>query len=372
MSVATEQAAPREQLRWAHDRPRHPRAGRRCDRSRGGRPQSVPHPRTRRPDGDAGRPGLDVARHLGDPPGGWRLGWLQRQQVAPTPRGEQRCSIARGSARCHQGLSSKPGSLPVGLAAREGPPLGPRSVTPDRLEEHHRRGADHTTLFIPAEINADGGGDPPIGTLSLGMASRPCSGYLHKTEGVARLTADGFGPRSEAGVEAETMTAILAWAARRVLVELPITDERGIVPTDGAMHNTRGSEQIAVGDTATITVPELGSLGHPEEEIAAHQPTMDVNALDRDEAGPDYRQETPSLGDIGAHDAFSISSSRSPPQPGTGARTCRAQWSVYPLRSCSPSKWCSSARAACPLRSSQRPPAHSSTSFPTSRTGPRE
>ena len=46
---------PREQLRRAHDRPLPLRACRRCERSRGRRPQSAPHLRAQRPDGGARR-----------------------------------------------------------------------------------------------------------------------------------------------------------------------------------------------------------------------------------------------------------------------------------------------------------------------------
>jgi sulfide:quinone oxidoreductase len=213
--------------------------------------------------------------------------------------------IAIGSARFHQGLQNKPGWLPVGLAACEGPPLELGLAMAHWLGEHHLGDAHRITLFTPAAMIAEDAGEPIV-TPFLEMATKMGFGYPNKTEDITRLTANGIEFASGASLEAEIKIVIPDWVPHLFLKDLPTTDERGFVLTDKWMRNTTHPEIFAVGDAAAITVPKLGSLGHQQAQIAARQIAIAIGELTATETGPDYHPEILCFGDTGGHRGFYI------------------------------------------------------------------
>lgn len=215
--------------------------------------------------------------------------------------------IAIGSARFHQGLEHKPDWLPVAEAACEGPPLELALSMAHWLGEHSMGDAHNITLFTPGDTIAEDAGEEIVKEF-LDLASGMGFGYVHGTQDVARITADGIEFANGESMEAELKILMPDWVPHAFLQDLPISDERGFILTGIDMRNREHPEVFAVGDAAALTVPKLGSLGHQQAEIVARQIAVDVGSLDRAEAGATYRPEIICFGDMGGHKGFYIHS----------------------------------------------------------------
>lgn len=215
--------------------------------------------------------------------------------------------IAIGSARFHQGLEGKPDWLPVGVAACEGPPLELALAMAHWLRVRGLGDAHKITLFTPGHLIAEDAGEAIVEQF-LAMAAEQGFGYLHDTEDVAHITAEGVAFTNGTSVEAEISLVLPDWVPHDFLRPLPITDEQGFVVTDRTMANPDHPEVFAVGDAAALTVPKLGGLGHQQAEIVARHLARALGVDHSDEPLPTYQPEILCFGDIGGHQGFFIHS----------------------------------------------------------------
>ncbi|GAB4387300.1 NAD(P)/FAD-dependent oxidoreductase [Albidovulum sp.] len=215
--------------------------------------------------------------------------------------------IAVGSDRFEQGKRGKPDWLPIALAACEGPPVEVSLSLAHWLESHGKGGARNITIFTPAELIAEDAGEKVVHQL-LDAASKMGFGYMNKTEGIRRLTAEGIEFRDGRKLEAEFSIVFPNWKPHDFLKGLPISDEVGFIITDMTMRNPDHPEIFACGDAAAITVPKLGAIGHQETEIVGRQIAKDVGRLAPEKADEPWQPEVICIGDMGGGKAFYIHS----------------------------------------------------------------
>lgn len=215
--------------------------------------------------------------------------------------------IAVGSDRFEQGRKGKPDWLPIALAACEGPPVEVSLSLAHWLEEHGKGGARNITIFTPAELIAEDAGEKVVRQL-LDAASKMGFGYMNKTEGIKRLTAEGVEFRDGRKLEAEISIVFPNWKPHGFLKGLPISDEVGFIITDMRMRNPDHPEIFACGDAAAITVPKLGAIGHQETEIVGKQIAKDVGRLPAEKTDESWMPEVICIGDMGGGRAFYIHS----------------------------------------------------------------
>jgi sulfide:quinone oxidoreductase len=215
--------------------------------------------------------------------------------------------IAIGSARFHQGIQAKPEWMPITDAACEGPPLEIGLSLADWLQERDLGGAQNITLFTPGEVIAVDAGQQIVNEF-LDMAQEMGFGYRNNIQDIESITADGIQFANCESLEAELKIIFPDWVPHPFLQTLPIVDEVGFVLTDLTMRNTDYPNIFAVGDSAALTIPKLGALGHKQAEIVARQIAKDLGQVDGEEADQPFWPEIICMGDMGSNKAFYIHS----------------------------------------------------------------
>lgn len=215
--------------------------------------------------------------------------------------------IAVGSQRFEQGSRGRPAWLPTALAACEGPPVEVSLSLAHWLQTHGRAGARDITLFTPAALIAEDAGEKVVARL-LEAASAMGFGYMNRTEGIRRLTAENIEFLDGRTLSAELKIVFPNWKPHDFLRGLPIADEVGFIVTDMRMRNPDHPEVFACGDAAALTVPKLGAIGHQECEIVGRQIAKEVGAMDAEKADAPWMPEVLCIGDMGGGKAFYIHS----------------------------------------------------------------
>ncbi len=215
--------------------------------------------------------------------------------------------VAIGSARFHQGTQGKPGWLPLAEAACEGPPLEVALSLAGWLEDHRLGGPKNITLFTPAKVIAEDAGDAIVNKF-LEIASGMGFGYKNNTKDIKEITEEGIRFATGDTLDAELKILFPNWEPHPFLKELPVADEVGFVVTDDLMRNPRYPNILAAGDSAAVTVPKLGALGHAESEIVARQIAKDVGKMSKEEADRPFRPAVFCIGDMGHRKGFYIHS----------------------------------------------------------------
>jgi len=215
--------------------------------------------------------------------------------------------IAIGSARFHQGIKGKPNWLPVAEAACEGPPLEIALSLASWLEEHRLGGAKKITLFTPAKVIAEDAGEAIV-TKFLEIAGKMGFGYKNNTQDIKLVTEEGIQFTNGESLEAELKIILPNWEPHPFMKGIPIVDEAGFVITDQLMRNPDYPNVLAVGDSAAVTVPKLGALGHTEAEVAAKQIAKDFGRIGAEEADKPFRPAVFCIGDMGHAKGFYIHS----------------------------------------------------------------
>ncbi len=215
--------------------------------------------------------------------------------------------IVIGSAHFKQGTKGKPEWLPLADAACEGPPLEMALSLASWLKDHDLGGPQNITLFTPGEIIAEDAGQEIV-TKFLGMAQQMGFQYKNKTQDIKRLTAEGIEFTSGDSLEAELKLIMPNWVPHPFLQQLPISDDVGFILTDRYMRNPDYPHVFAVGDSAALTVPKLGSIGDLQARIVGRQIAKDVGRLSQDKAGEPFSPAIVCFGDMGHHQAFYIHS----------------------------------------------------------------
>jgi sulfide:quinone oxidoreductase len=82
----------------------------------------------------------------------------------------------------------------------------------------------------------------------------------------------------------------------------------GFIKTDLLMRNPDYPEVFSVGDSAAVTVPKLGAIGHQQSDIVGRQIAKDVGQLDAGQADQSLQPVVLCIGDMGANQAFYIRS----------------------------------------------------------------
>lgn len=227
--------------------------------------------------------------------------------------GYQGGPVAIGSARFHQGdgavgLAPYPGgSIPMALAACEGPPVELMMSMATWLTEHKRGDAKKVTVFTPAELIAEDAGETVVKQL-LAKATEMGFGYVNNGQDIKRLTAEGIELASGATIEAELKIVFPDWVAHDFLKGLPISDSMGFVKTTLLMRNPDYPTVFAAGDAAAVTVPKLGAIGHQQCDIVGRQIAKDLGKLDAAKADTPLAPVTLCIGDMGGGKAFYIRS----------------------------------------------------------------
>lgn len=221
--------------------------------------------------------------------------------------------VAVGSARFHQGdgargLAPYPGgSIPLALAACEGPPVEVALSMGHWLTANGLGGPSDVTLFTPAELIAEDAGKGVVKQL-LEAASGMGFHYMNKVEDIRRVTAEGLEFADGRSLEAELKILFPDWVPHDFLKGTPIADSEGFVVTDLTMRNPRFPNVFAVGDCAAATVPKLGAIGHQESEIAALQIAKDLGAVSAERADAPLQPIVYCIGDMGGGKGFYIRS----------------------------------------------------------------
>lgn len=221
--------------------------------------------------------------------------------------------VAIGSARFHQGdgaagLEPYPGgSIPLALAACEGPPVELMMSMATWLKQHQMGDARKVTVFTPAEMIAEDAGTTVVEQL-LDIATKMGFGYVNNALDIRRLTADGIELASGRSIEAELKIVLPDWVAHDFLRGLPISDSQGFVKTDLLMRNPSYANVFAAGDCAAVTVPKLGAIGHQQCEIVGRQIAKDLGHMAAAEADLPLAPVVYCIGDMGAGQAFYIRS----------------------------------------------------------------
>ncbi|MEJ2061024.1 MAG: FAD-dependent oxidoreductase [Gammaproteobacteria bacterium] len=227
--------------------------------------------------------------------------------------GYQGGPIAIGSARFHQGdgaegLEPYPGgSIPLALAACEGPPVEVMLSTATYLKNTGQGGPDKITVFTPAELIAEDAGEDVVNQL-LGIASGMGFNYLNDTQDITCLTADGIEFANGQSLEAEVKIIFPDWVPHEFLKGLPISDSEGFIVTDLLMRNPKYPEVFAAGDAAAVTVPKLGAIGHDQCEIVGRQIARDMGRMTAADADRPLQHVVYCIGDMGNNQAFYIRS----------------------------------------------------------------
>lgn len=221
--------------------------------------------------------------------------------------------VAIGSARFHQGdgaigLEPYPGgSIPMALAACEGPPVELMLSMATWLGQHKLGDARKVTVFTPAEMIAEDAGTSVVEQL-LGIATQMGFGYVNNGQDIRCLTAEGVELASGATIEAELKIVLPDWVAHDFLRGLPISDSEGFVKTDLLMRNPRYPNVFAAGDAAAVTVPKLGAIGHQQCDIVGRQIAKDQGRMEAERADLALAPVVHCIGDMGDGKAFYIRS----------------------------------------------------------------
>ncbi len=213
--------------------------------------------------------------------------------------------IAVGSARFKQGTRGRPEWLPTAAAACEGPPVEVSLSLAHWLEEHGKGSAKNITMFTPGNLIAEDAGEKVVKQL-LDTASSMGFGYLHNTQDIKRLTADGIEFADGRSLQTELNIVFPNWKPYDFLKGLPISDEVGFIVTDMTMRNPDYPEVFACGDAAALTVPKLGAIGHQETDIVGRQIAKEVGAMSAHDADKAWMPEVVCIGDMGGGKAFYI------------------------------------------------------------------
>ena len=221
--------------------------------------------------------------------------------------------IAIGSARFHQGDGAKGlepypgGSIPMAEAACEGPPVEVMLACATWLGQHGRGGPDKITVFTPAGMIAEDAGEKVVGQL-LDIAGGMGFNYKNKVKDITRITAGGIEFANGDSVEAELKIIFPDWRAHDFLRGLPISDSEGFIKTDLLMRNPKYSTVFSAGDSAAVTVPKLGAIGHQQAEIVGKQIAKDMKRLPAEKADEALQPVVYCIGDMGNNQAFYIRS----------------------------------------------------------------
>lgn len=221
--------------------------------------------------------------------------------------------IAIGSAMFHQGDGAKGlepypgGSIPPAEAACEGPPVEVMLSAATYLKQTGQGGPDKITVFTPAEVIAEDAGLGVVNQL-LTTASQMGFNYVNNAKDITRITADGVELASGKTIDAELKIIFPDWAAHDFMRGLPISDSEGFVVTDLLMRNPKYPEVFAAGDSAAVTVPKLGAIGHEECEIVGRQIACAVGRMSEEAANTPLKPVVNCIGDMGDNMAFYIRS----------------------------------------------------------------
>lgn len=221
--------------------------------------------------------------------------------------------IAIGSARFHQGdgaegLAPYPGgSIPVAEAACEGPPVETMLSAATWLQQHKLGGPKNITVFTPAKIIAEDAGETVVNQL-LEIAGGMGFGYKNETQDITRLTREGIEFANGDSLEAEIKIIFPDWVAHDFLHGLPISDSMGFIKTNLLMRNPDYPHVFAAGDSAAVTVPKLGAIGHQQCEIIGRQIANDMNHMSEELSDIPLQPLVLCIGDMGANQAFYIRS----------------------------------------------------------------
>ncbi len=215
--------------------------------------------------------------------------------------------VVIGSARFNQGTKGKPNWLPLAEAACEGPPLEVALSLASWLEDQHLGGPKNITLFTPAKVIAEDAGEAIVNKF-LEIAGGMGFGYKNNTKDIQEITKEGIRFASGDSLEAELKIIFPNWEPHPFLKGLPVVDEVGFVITNDLMRNPDYPNVLAAGDSAALTVPKLGALGHMESEIVARQIAKDVGKMSAEEADKPFKPAVFCIGDMGHRRGFYIHS----------------------------------------------------------------
>jgi sulfide:quinone oxidoreductase len=221
--------------------------------------------------------------------------------------------IVIGSARFHQGDGAKGlvpypgGSIPMTMAACEGPPLEITMSMATWLTQHKRGTPDLITVFTPAETIAEDAGLNNVKKF-LGLAGGMGIHYKNNVRDVQRLTAKGIEFANGDSLEAELKIVLPDWRPHDFIRALPIVDSEGFIVTDLLMRSPKYSNVFAAGDCAAVTVPKIGGIGHQEAEIVGRQIARDIGVMPPEEADRPLQPVVFCIGDMGGGKAFYIRS----------------------------------------------------------------
>jgi sulfide:quinone oxidoreductase len=227
--------------------------------------------------------------------------------------GYQGGPIVIGAARFHQGngaLGLEPypgGSIPMTLAACEGPPLELAMSMATWLTQHKRGTADLITIFTPGDVIAEDAGLNNVKKF-LALASGMGMHYKTNTQDITKITATNIVFGDGSSLEAELKIVLPDWVAHDFLKGLPICDDQGFVITDLLMRNPNYPTVFAAGDCAAVSVPKLGAIAHQEAEIVALQIAKDLGVIDATKADKPLAPVVFCIGDMGDGKAFYIRS----------------------------------------------------------------
>ncbi len=221
--------------------------------------------------------------------------------------------VAIGSAHFHQGngadgLEPYPGgSIPRAKAACEGPVLEMTTAMASYLTHEASSSPSQITVFTPEEYVAADAGLNNIKAF-LKMAGGMGIHYRNNMPDIKRLTAEGVEFADGQTIEAELKIVLPDWVAHPCLRDLPIADSMGFIKTDLLMRVPGHPEIFAAGDSAAVTMPKIGGIGHQETEIIGRQVALDMGRMDKDEANEPLRPVVICIGDMGRGKAFYVRS----------------------------------------------------------------
>jgi len=221
--------------------------------------------------------------------------------------------IVVGSALFHQGDGAKGlepypgGSIPMAMAACEGPPVEVALTMAAWLQEHGMGDAKKITITTPANMIAEDAGEEVVAQL-LTAASSMGFNYVNNTRDIVRVTQEGIEFENGQKLEAELKILFPDWVAHDFLHGLPITDNQGYVITDLLMRNPKHPEIFAAGDCAAVTMPKLGAIGHQQCEIVGKQIAMDMGKMTAEDANQPLKPVVFCIGDMGGGQGFYIRS----------------------------------------------------------------
>ena len=221
--------------------------------------------------------------------------------------------VAIGSAHFHQGNGAEGlvpypgGAIPYAKAACEGPVLEMTTAMASYLTHEANSSPSQITVFTPEEYVAADAGLNNIKAF-LKMAGDMGINYRNTMPDIARLTAEGVEFVGGETIEAELKIVLPDWVAHPCLRDLPIADNMGFIKTDLLMRAPDHPEIFAVGDSAAVTMPKIGGIGHQETEIIGRQVALDMGCMTADEANEPLRPMVMCIGDMGEGKAFYVRS----------------------------------------------------------------